>query len=150
MGGTSGLLSSQGKGCVSNSTSLDTLDGIALRSKDPRVMRHHSPNHQWDMHKRSLFLLTTPWSREDSISPRVLYKHLLFHRQARDAKICVEARDSAHMPGIQGFKGVSTPLHHRLSLEINRLYRVCFCYLAFGQGYFFILVHRIHSSLHHV
>ena len=45
MGGTSGLLASQGRGCVSNATSLDTLNGIALRGKDPRVMGHHSPSH---------------------------------------------------------------------------------------------------------
>ena len=45
MGGTSRLLASQGKGCVSSAISLNTLDGIALRGKDPRVMGNHSPNH---------------------------------------------------------------------------------------------------------
>ena len=46
MGGTLGLLASQCKGCVSSVTNLDTLDGIALKGKDPRVMGHHSPSHQ--------------------------------------------------------------------------------------------------------
>ena len=45
MGDTLGLLASQGRECVSNATSLDTLDGIALRGKDPRVMGHHNPSH---------------------------------------------------------------------------------------------------------
>ena len=45
MGDTSGLLASQGRECVSSATSLDTLDGIALRGGDPRVMGHHSPSH---------------------------------------------------------------------------------------------------------
>ena len=60
MGGTSGLLASQGRGCVSSATCLDTLDGIALRGRDPRVMGHHNPSHQWDMHRSSLFLPTPP------------------------------------------------------------------------------------------
>ena len=46
MGVTSGLLASQCRECVSSVTSLDTLDGISLRDRDPRVMGHHSPNHQ--------------------------------------------------------------------------------------------------------
>ena len=46
MGATLGLLASQGRESVSSATSLDTLDEIALRGKDPRVMGHHSPSHQ--------------------------------------------------------------------------------------------------------
>ena len=60
MGGTSGLLASQGRGCVSSATCLDTLDGISLRGRDPRVMGHHSLSHQWDMHRSSLFRTTPP------------------------------------------------------------------------------------------
>ena len=45
MGGISGLLASQGRGCVSSVSSLDTLDGTTLRGKDPRVMGHHSLSH---------------------------------------------------------------------------------------------------------
>ena len=118
IGGTSRLLAHQGRGCVSSATSLDTLDGIALRGRDPRVMGHHSSNHQWDMHKGNLFLSTLPWVKEDSISLRVLHKHLLFHRQAKEAKVWVEVgvRDKAHRPGLQGPKGVATSLHHRLSV----------------------------------
>ena len=40
MGDTSGLLASQGREHVSSATSLDILDGITLRGKDPRVMGH--------------------------------------------------------------------------------------------------------------
>ena len=60
MEGTSGLLASQGRGSVSSATSLDTLDGITLRGRDPKVMGHHSPNHHWGMHRCSLFLPTPP------------------------------------------------------------------------------------------
>ena len=45
IGGTSRLLANQGRECVSSVTSLDTLDGIALRGRDPRVMGHHSSSH---------------------------------------------------------------------------------------------------------
>ena len=45
-GGTFGLLANQDRGCVSSATSLDTIDGIAPRDRDPRVMGHHSHNHQ--------------------------------------------------------------------------------------------------------
>ena len=71
MGGTSRILSSQGRGCVSSATSLDILDRIALRGRDLRVIGHHSPCHQWDMHRSSLFLPTPPWAKKYSISPRV-------------------------------------------------------------------------------
>ena len=129
MGGTLGLLASQGKGCVSSATSLDTLDEISVRGRDPRIMGHHSPNHQWDMHRRSLFLLTPPWAREDNISPRVLHKHLLFRntlqgpgktisilfcRHATRARVWVEIEDKAHRLGLRRPRGMSTPLHHRL------------------------------------
>ena len=79
-GDTSGFLANQGREHVSIVTNLDTLDGIALRGRDPRVMEHHNSNHQWEMHRRSLFLLTPAWAKGTGISPRVLHKHLLFHR----------------------------------------------------------------------
>ena len=86
VGDTSRLLANQGREHLSIVTSLDNLDGIALRGKDPRVMGHHSPNHQWDMHRRCLFLLTPAWAKGTGISPRVLHKHLLFRRLAIWAK----------------------------------------------------------------
>ena len=46
VGDTSRLLASQGRERVSIVTSLDTLDVIALRGRDPIVMGHHSPNHR--------------------------------------------------------------------------------------------------------
>ena len=85
VGDTSTLLVSQGRELVSIVTNLDTLDRIALRGRDPRVMGHHSPNHQWDMHRRSLFFLTAVLAR---------------------AWVEVEARTSRL--GLQGPRGVST------------------------------------------
>ena len=96
-GGTLRFLANQGKGCVSSVTSLDTLGGIALRGRNPRVMGHHSPSNQWDMHRHCLFLPTPPWAKEDNISHRVLHKQLLFNRQAR---VWVEVKDRAHRPGL--------------------------------------------------
>ena len=63
-GGTSGLLASQHRGRVSSATSLDTIDRIALRDRDPSVMGHRSPNHQWDFPKHSLFLHPRYGSKE--------------------------------------------------------------------------------------
>ena len=92
VGDTSRLLASQGRERVSIITNLDNLDGIALRGKDPRVMGHNSPNHQWDMHRRYLFLLTPAWAK----GPRVMHKHLLFRRRAIWARawVGVEAKIS--------------------------------------------------------
>ena len=86
VGDTLGLLASQGRECVSISTSLNTLEGIALRGSDPRVMGHHSPSHQWDMCGRSLFLLTPTWATGTGISPTVLHKHLLLRKRATWAR----------------------------------------------------------------
>ena len=108
VGDTSGLLASQGRECVSIVTNLDTLDRIALKGRDARVMGHHSPNHQWDMHGRSLFILTPAWARGTGISPRVLHKHLLFHERATWARACVGVKARTYKQGLQGPKDVST------------------------------------------
>ena len=50
--------------------------------------------------------------------------------------------------GTSGVQGVSTPSHRRLSQQISQLYRVRFCYLAYGLECYLILVLRIHSLLH--
>ena len=55
---TSELLASQGRERVSIATNLGIIDGIARRGRDTKGMGHHSPNHQWDSHRCSLFLLT--------------------------------------------------------------------------------------------
>ena len=115
---------------------------------DLRVLDRRSPSHQWDKRGHSLFLHPPVWVRGTSISPRVLYEHLPLHRQARGVRAWVEAEDRAHRLGHQGFRDVSTPSCHRLSQQISQLYRVCFCYLAYGQRYYLTRVHRIHSSLH--
>ena len=98
----------------------------------------------------TVFLLTPVRAKRTNISPRVLHKRLQLHSKAREAKVWVEVEDRAHMLGLQRSKGVSTQLYHLLSQRISQLYRVCFCYHAYGQGYYLILVHHIHSSLHHV
>ena len=68
-------------------------------------MGHPRPSHQWDMHRRSLFLPTPPWAREDNISPRVLHKHLLFRKQATWARAWVgQGQDS--YPGTSGTQGL--------------------------------------------
>ena len=45
-------------------------------------------------------------------------------------------------------RDVSTPSHHQLSPQTSRSYRVRFCYLAYGQECYLILVLRIHSLPH--
>ena len=58
VGDTSELLASQGRERVSIATNLGIIDGIACRGRDTKGMGHHSPNHQWDSNRCSLFLLT--------------------------------------------------------------------------------------------
>ena len=74
--------------------------------------------------------------------------HFPLHRQARDSRLWAKAEDEAHRQGRQGFRGVSTPSHHRLSQQISQSYRVRFCYLTYGQKCYLILVLRIHSLLY--
>ena len=81
-----GHLARRGRRHAITDTSLDTLEGIAHRGRDPRVMGHLSPNRQWDMHEHSLFLLTPAKARGTDISPRVPHKHLLFRRWATLAR----------------------------------------------------------------
>ena len=107
-------------------------------------------SHQWGMHRHTLFLPTPLWAREDSTGPRVLHKHLLLHRQAGWARAWIEVEDRAHRPGLQGPRGVSTPSHLKLTLQISRSFRVHFYSFAYGQEYCLILVHPIHSLLRYV
>ena len=95
-----------------------------------------------------MFLHTPVQARGASFSLKELHGHLPLHKQAREARLWVEAEDEAHRQGRQGFRGVSTPSHHRLSQQISQLYRVRFFYLAYGQECYLILVLRIHSLLH--
>ena len=112
---------------------------------------HGTPQSQSSIgHAQTQFLLTPVLARETSISPRVLHKHLLLHRRAREARVWVEVEDRAHKLGLQGPRGMSTSSYRRLSQRISRPYRVCFYYLAYGRGYYLIMVHRIPSLLHHV
>ena len=62
-----------------------------------------------------MFLHTLVWVRGASFSHRVLHGHLLLHKQVRGARLWAKAEDEAHRQGRQGFRGVSTPSHHRLS-----------------------------------
>ena len=74
--------------------------------------------------------------------------HLTFHRQAREARVWVEAEDEAHRQGHQGSRGVSTLSHRKLSQQISQLCRVHFYDLAYGQECYLIQVRRIYSLLH--
>ena len=87
------------------------------------------------------FCLSLPltWSRGTSISPMVQHRHQLFHKRAREASEWVEVWYMAHRPGLRGPKGVFTPLHLRLSLQISHIYKVCFYSRSQGQEYCFIL-----------
>ena len=62
-----------------------------------------------------MFLHSTVQAREASFSFRELHGHLTFHRQAREAKVWVEAEDEAHRQGHQGFRDMSTSSHRRVS-----------------------------------
>ena len=95
-----------------------------------------------------MFLHSSVQARGASISFRKLHGHLSLHKQVREAKLWAEVEDEAHRQGRQGFRGVSMPLYHQLSQQISQLYRVHFCYLAYGQECCLILVLRIHSLLH--
>ena len=89
-------------------------------------------------------------AQRNQTSPRVLHERLPLPRQAKGARVWAEVEDMAHRLGHQGPRGVSNPSYHRPRLQISQLYRVWFCYLAYEQAYHLILVHRIHSSLHHL
>ena len=62
----------------------------------------------------------------------------------------IEVEAKAHKPRLQGPRGVSSPLHLRLSLQISRLFKVLFYSLVYGQEYCLIMVHLILLLLHHV
>ena len=55
-----------------------------------------------------------PWKK---VSVPVLHKHLLFHKHVREARVWVkvEDEDKAQRPGLQGPRGVSTPLYLKVS-----------------------------------
>ena len=95
-----------------------------------------------------MFLHSTVHARGASLSFRELHGHPTFHKQAREARVWVEAEDEAHRQGHQGSKGVSTPSHRKLSHQISQLYRVRFYYLAYGLECYLIPMLRIHSLLH--
>ena len=127
------LLASQGRGHVSIATGLDIGNRIVLRGRDPRVMGHPSLSHQWDVRRLSLFLLTPPWARGTSISPRALHIPLLLHNQAKWVMVWVEVKDRDHKLGLQGLKDVSTPSHLKLSLQIIRSFKVHFYSFTYGK-----------------
>ena len=104
-GDTSELLASHGRERVSIATNLDILNGIVHRGKDPRGMGHHSPNYQWDSHRRSSFPLTPAWAKGTSVSSRVLHKHLLIYKRATWTRGWVEVKGMAHKPGLLAKRG---------------------------------------------
>ena len=105
VGDTSELISSQGRERVSIATSLDILNGIVRRGRYLKYMGHHSPNHQWDSHRHSSFLLTPAWAKGTGVSYMVLHKHLLIHRWATWTKGWVEVKGMARRPGLLARRG---------------------------------------------
>ena len=75
---------------------------------------------------------TARYRREESVSVSGSYTGTSHFTGRPEARVWVEAEDEAHRQGHQGSKGVSTPSHRRLSQQISQLYRVWFCYLAYG------------------
>ena len=57
----------------------------------------------------STFLHSTVQARGASLSFRELHGHLTFHRQAREARVWVEAEDETHRQGHQGSVYAITP-----------------------------------------
>ena len=115
--------------------------GLPTEAWIPRVLGRRSPSYQWDKCRHSLFLHTPVWIRGTSFSGRVLYKHLRQHRQVRGARLWIEVRDMAHRPGLRGPRGVSTPLYHKLSMQISRICRVCF------HTCIFCMMHHVHYCI---
>ena len=107
-----------------------------------QVLGRRSPSYQWDRYRHSLFLHTLVWVKGTSLSRRVVYKDFRQHRQVRGVGLWVEVRNRAHKPGIRGPRGVSTPLYHKLSMQISRLCRVhfhtCICCLMHHVHYYIL------------
>ena len=61
-----------------------------------------------------MFLLTPVRARGTGIDLRVRHEHQVFHRQAKGAKVWVEVEGRVYRLGLQGLRGVSMPLLHRL------------------------------------
>ena len=91
-----------GRWCATIASSPDTSEGIAPRDKDPKVSGQHSPSQRWDRDGYSMFLHLPVWARGASFNPRVLYGHLLLHRQARRARLWAEVEDEAHKWDMRG------------------------------------------------
>ena len=105
VGDTSKLLVSQGRERVSITTSLDILDGIAHKGKDPRELGHHNPNYQWDSYRHSSFLLTPALAKGISVSPRGLQKHLLICRRTTWTRAWVKVKGRDRRPRLLAKRG---------------------------------------------
>ena len=86
--------------------------------------------------------LPPPWARGTSISPKALHNSLPHHNQVGWARVWVEVKVRAHKQGLHIPKGLSTPSHPSLHLQISRLFRVHLCSFANGQEYYLIMVHH--------
>ena len=104
-----------GRWCATIASSPNISGGIAPRDRDPKVLGQRSPSQRWDRKGYSIFLHSTEQARGANFSLRELPEYLLLHRHAREARLWAEVEDEAHGQGRQGFRGVSTPSHHRLS-----------------------------------
>ena len=59
-------------------------------------------------------------------------------------------RGQGSQVGTSGTQGHIYTVVPSIKQTDRQLYKVCFFYLAYRLGYYLILVHHIHSSLHHV
>ena len=75
------------------------------RYKGFRIRGHHSPDHQWDISRLNMFLLTPARARGIGISLRVRHEHRVFHRQAKGARVWVEVEGRVYRPGLRGAQG---------------------------------------------
>ena len=92
-----------------------------------------------------MFHLTLAWTRGTSISLRVWNRHLLLHRQAREARVWVKVEARSSKSILQGPKDMSTMWHYRLTLLISLIYRVRFSSHTFDKSVVQILMHHIHA-----
>ena len=103
-----------------------------------------SPSHQWDVHRLDFSSLPHHGPRESV---------LVLGHCTGPYHFTIRPNEPGHgrglgqgsQDGTSGTKGLSTLSHPRMRLQTNRLVKVNFCSFTYGQEYYLILVHLIHS-----
>ena len=82
-------------------------------------------------------------ARQEFSLPRVVYEYeYVFSEELQGLppyRAWLKVGYRAYKPRIRGPRGVSMPLHLRLSRQISQLFRVCFYSCAYGKDYCSIL-----------